>query len=732
MKESFSIWSSINILEEADFEPNEIPITNRNIELLVRAWQYLEEQDPDLVKFRKLMNSEEAINKVRDIIDGWADSAGMPRGRVVIHGMYYLTPIQERIIRIIEAAGIEVVFLIPYNRQYSYANEIWVLHYCEKNGFEPLEKWTRIGKDRGNVFGDLLEGKPVIDKGFDIIEFKNIAGFVDYISHVNNISNYYSPNSETANSIIEDYLPEVYGSRSLGSYPIGGFIYSLYKMWNPETQTISIDRKTLIDCMSSGWISYRGVPSDVMIADLEKILPFFEDCRTVRDWEERSNLLYCIHKDIISNFLSESEDPEECRWQNVLSNPFSNFSMFDVSRSHVEQILGMIKELLECAKILFGGSSSLKISDHVSRLLVALNRNIPEGYNSHEYDLAKALLDRIAEKGGERQYGVSDIVGALSSFLAERKQVDSDGRLVGWVRSMYDIEGNDGDVHICLCDNDGIPGGRPSYIWPLDFYFVETACKLRAKKDSRPLIGNVMFITETNMISNRYLIYSAFDSGNVTLSWISEEGGKIRPPSPYINLLSRMAGHKIGVYGLLNERELNAGFVSPIDPIPMCKLNQNNMIPESRIELSLCPRKYMYGYVLNENPTYTSEFHRSFAIGGLISSIKSLGNFGYSGIEVEENVFALFPFLNSVERRNIKDRIPKPRYESRTLYHNVNYTDMRFGIRFPRPLWDMIDGSDGIDIGEECIDVTSSKPSSDLCKYCPYSIKCKYSKIDGD
>ena len=43
---------------------------------------------------------------------------------IIFHGFYYFTPLQERIMRLMEQAGIRLIFLFSYNEKYPYANEI--------------------------------------------------------------------------------------------------------------------------------------------------------------------------------------------------------------------------------------------------------------------------------------------------------------------------------------------------------------------------------------------------------------------------------------------------------------------------------------------------------------------------------------------------------------------------------------------------------------------------------
>ena len=87
--------------------------------------------------------------------------------------------------------------------------------------------------------------------------------------------------------MLKDYFPERYEERNLLAYPIGQFIYALHQMWDENLQCIVLNQNGLRKCFASGWLSVNGKSSIKYTEDLERLLPYFDGCYTVDQWNER-------------------------------------------------------------------------------------------------------------------------------------------------------------------------------------------------------------------------------------------------------------------------------------------------------------------------------------------------------------------------------------------------------------------------------------------------------------
>ena len=122
-------------------------------------------------------------------------------------------------------------------------------------------------------------------------------------------------------------------------------------MWDEDLQDIVLDEDRLIECFSSGWLSLDGGSGKQYMQDLLYVLPFFADCRRIGEWEERIEFLQQIKEDVVEPFRRNLDDDDSvARWQEIMGNPFLNFSVFAVSDEKLNVILALIKQLLSMAK----------------------------------------------------------------------------------------------------------------------------------------------------------------------------------------------------------------------------------------------------------------------------------------------------------------------------------------------------------------------------------------------
>lgn len=269
------ILSSIVLLEEADISPTDIrSLGDRNIELLLNAWKYLMEYDPAIKEFHahmKELENRKNWDPIFNKVFGRADIHTL-----VFHGFYYFTPLQERIIRLLECVGIKLIFLFPYDEKYPYANEIWRKTYSVNNGYPNISDWHMERNDKKESYGEIFEGrKAKAPNKLRIKEYASVVEFVHEMKHAKEQGYFiYSSNANAANDILRDFYPEEYGERKLLSYPIGQFVSTLNQMWDEDLQNIILDENRVIECFASGWLAVNGVSGKQYMQDLVRIMPF--------------------------------------------------------------------------------------------------------------------------------------------------------------------------------------------------------------------------------------------------------------------------------------------------------------------------------------------------------------------------------------------------------------------------------------------------------------------------
>lgn len=748
------LLNSIILLEEANVEISDIhPAGDRNVEFMLGAWAYLKEHDPAIDVFRdrlKALEKREAWNPIFNDLYGKTDIHAL-----VFHGFYYFTPIQERIMRLLEKAGVQLIFLFSYDDKYPYANEIWRKTYSVENGYPEKRLWNMEQTNRIEPYGEIFEGrKAQISNKLQMKEYASVMEFVHGMKHAIEQDYYiYSSNANMANQILRDFYPEQYGERKILSYPIGQFVNTLNKMWDEDLQDIVLDEDKLMDCFSSGWLAIDGVSGKQYIQDLMYIMPFFSDCTRIAEWEERIDFLCQIKEEAVEPFKQRlDEDDSVARWQEIMSNPFLNFSVFAVEDDKLDIILRLIKQLLSMSRELFGENQTLRVHDHVRKLDSILKKHeMSNELYEEEREILKELFEKLNDPSGFMlECFPSDISSALNLYMSGKF---NDGEIqsnkVGMVSPIYHVDAacikQNGKIHICLCDINNLPGGNKEYVWPLTSRHIKDCYK----RTGNELLSNMMHIMECSYICNRYFIYSALKNQDVQLSWIRDMGDKLLSPSPYIKLICEAADVKITpairdtiTYERVEETPNGKGRIQPYD----IKRMPVNTSKEAKMDYAICPMKYALGYVVEKFPTFQNEFHQNYVINGLISSIYSLMKTrGMTVHEIYRNVIMLFPALRNVEKRQVYDYLHYQNsftdvdYAGESDLGELHFTDERLKVHFPnKDVRDQAmerysrlltpDGRTGMDLYLTTTDAETNpykKKKVEACLFCQHQDYCR-------
>lgn len=769
MRNLGSILSAIILLEQAEVRPEDIESGGeRNLELMLEAWKHLEERDPAIRTFRRNLTLANTKTRWEPILRKAfkTDASFAGTEAIVFHGLYYITPLQEKIMASLEEAGYRLIFLIPYDERYPFVYEIWDETYSEKRGYPPKSSWHIEKSQWPDPYGDVFAGKKEVAI-HNRLRLKEYASVMEFVNDVKNIRKQgyavYSSDHKAANKILKDYFPEEYGDRKILSYPIGQFVNVLNQMWDEERQTIILDDDSLVECFSSGWLAVNGVSGRQYLQDLTYVLPFFTGCHTITEWSKRIDLLKQIRQDSIDPFLMDL-DPEEsvARWQEAIGNPMANFSMFAVETEKLDIILTLIQQLLTMAEDLFGNNQVIQVSEHIDKLDQILKRHeVSNEMYTEERAIVGDIFEKLGQPGGfDARVAPSDIANALNLFLCGRfEEGEIQTNRIGLVYPMYQIDAacikNNSKVHVCMCDVNAMPGGNKEYIWPLTAPTVHDCYK----RTQNPLLINLMQIMESTALCNRYFMYVALKNKDVTVSWISTVGEKLLAPSPYIKLVSGATGQEISTakrHQITFSRVANAVYGRDrIDEYDNDKM-PSDTIKEAKMDYAVCPMKYVLGYVVEKYPTYSSDFQQNYVLNAFISAIYNLlKDEGMTVDQVYRNVMSLFPGLRKVEKRQVYDYISYDRRENDMDYGNRTecggffYTDERIKLHYPNPqVREMAigrfgklmtpDGRKGMNL-YEVMEATSDEEMigrkdvvKTTCMFCPHIDYCRNAIYYGD
>ena len=755
------ILSAIVLLEEAGVNPTEIRADgDRNIEFMLGAWEFLKQNDPAISEFHDRAVELEKRSTWDPIFHQLFGRSNIHT--LVFHGFYYFTPIQERILCLLENVGIRLIFLFCYNERYPYANEIWRKSYSNENVYSEISQWHMERSEQVEPYGEIFEGRRAdISNKLQIKEYATVMEFVHGMKHVSEQGYYiYSANPNTANQILRDFYPEEYGERKILSYPIGQFVNTLNQMWDEDLQDIVLKEEQVIECFASGWLSSDGISGKQYMQDLMYILPFFSDCRRITEWEERMEFLQQIKADVVEPFRQNlSMDDSAARWQEIMGNPFLNFSVFAVEDEKLHVIVKLIRQLLSMARELFAENKTLRVQDHIRKLDVILRKHeLSNELYEEEREIIKDLFEKLDDTSGfHLECFPSDISSALNLYMSGKfNEGEIQSTNVGMVSPIYHVDAacikHSGKIHICLCDINNMPGGKKEYIWPL------TSRQIKAcyERTGNRLLMNMMHIMECNYLCNRYFLYAALKNADVQLSWIRDMGDKILSPSPYVKLVCEAAGiqwKRAAQNAITYKRvkNLQAGQKKTksyeAERMPM------NTSKEAKMDYAICPMKYAMGYIVEKAPVYQNEFHQNYAINGLIAAIYSLMKTrGMTVDEIYKNVIMLFPAMRKVEKRQVYDYLQYQNsftdvdYAGYSELENMSYSDERLKVRFPnRDVREQAldkygklltpDGQKGMDFYVSAADNETNPYKTgkiDVCLFCQHQDYCRYAAFAVD
>lgn len=695
-KNLYAAISNIIRLEESKVRPEDIKESDRDILLFLEMWRRLEEADDSIANFRQRLEDLTDPAKFDQDVNRIFKFHGSKK--IVLNGFQFFTPIQQFIYDCFINAEYEIYALIQDEKRYPYANEIWNHLYNEDKGYPAKKDWIRQEDLKTkNPLGEIFEsGEQTLAPNIKILRYSNTVEFVEDIPRLKDEGFYlYCADDRSANNMLKDYFPERYEVRNLLSYPIGQFIYTLHKMWDENLQCIALSQNGLRKCFASGWLSAHGKSSINYTEDLERLLPYFEGCYTVAEWNARLQIFSEAYDEAIDTFAQpKTEDSVDNRKREMLGNPFKHFGVFSIKENRIGEVIEIIGQLMQMAKTLFGANEPVSIQQHMSRLdaMLYMNDGMPQELYIEEREKVKQIFAALeSDKVKDFLCYPGDLATALLSFMGGQIEDEEENNkgLQTLVFNIFQVEAapisTKGKVHICLSDITRLPGASGKYNWPIDEELLLNICE--TKKNT--YVPNWIENSKLTALSNRYYIYTALKNEQVEISWIQQQGEKLYSPSPYITLLDKLSDAKIQDTEV---RKLDLQYVLEIMAHKRLErefdIRDNKDLHgyDSELEYSLCPMRFVYSYVLGENPTYRNEYQQNRAIVRFIQVLKKLLGNKYSVEQIAEQVFELFPYIRKAEKRQMIDdasRWSLPEDEGGyTTYGDYNYTNERLNLSF--------------------------------------------------
>ncbi|MEW9053436.1 MAG: hypothetical protein AB2392_19910 [Neobacillus sp.] len=618
-------------------------------------------------------NNLSSLEKVNSILD--KVSPERDQSAVVLHGFYFITPIQHFIFTKWKELGVHLVFLNLYDENHSLFGFLEE-NFSSQNGWMDRIDWTVTKDDEmiaGKLFAGMLEGQSVDTLHTEMQEIP-YHYVIDFVKDIEKNTVYISPNDEELNTRIRDFYPEAYAKeRHFLSYPLGQYLLHLHSIWKEDEGEYVLTERIIRECFASGWLEDEDGNARDLSHQLDKILPYFSDCHTDREWYERLHKLM-LSKLSISRSLKNYHISKEDHFKAVRVSPGLRFSFFSVSLRDLKRIQTHLKKLIKDARWLLNMKQErMTIKEHFDKIdqLLHDSQINRERLSEEENILVERLKESLANPVDERSdYHISDLADAIVVFLKnglEKNDIEIDEENPALIDfKIHRFEKVDGliykkalpHLHFCGMDERHFPTSTAPMPWPISKELLTSL--------NHPAANMYLFREKHRLAFSKYLFFLTVSyKGQVTFSWIRNFNDEENlDKSIYIEMLK------------LNQKDEDENHQYEYEPNILGEVDMEKTISslealprEEFVEMRLCPRRFYYSTVSDLFSSYSSSFHTQFLVGNLVKIYAAIGKGKEEIIDLLQN---LFPFMSQVRLRALVD--------NNTNKHLIEST-LRFGLR---------------------------------------------------
>ncbi|WP_406944167.1 hypothetical protein ACJA3J_12350 [Halobacillus sp. SY10] len=686
---------------------------------------------------------------------------------IVLHGFYYISPVQHHVLTKMKEKGFNLVFLNMYSRRFPSVFSFLEENFSETYGWATDEDWIYGSDDarpNADKFASKIEGsyRQGDMEGIDTKSYEFILDFVEDINKtkITGKENMVSPSADELNERIEEFNSGLNTNKHLLSYPIGQYLFHLHSMYDEDYGdggAYLLQGSTLMEFFSSGWLTLEGENARDYTYQLKKILPYFSGCETTEEWTRRmKDLVYFKEglqerheREMLEEGLGDSN-----HFKKVRLNQFKRFSYLSVPLKEIKLIEAFMERIIDDAAWMMDIERErstirdhfLKIQDLVKEAGVKENLLLEE-----ERRLVDELEQALKVYGDDEDYHVADLADALTIYLGDGFKSPDDKRddgSPGKVKPMEQLDGmilsGSRSVHICAFDEKSYPMKSAPMPWPL-------SKKTIAALDTQAT--DMYLFREKHQVSiSRYLFFLALSSEKtLKLSWIKNwNDQEDLAQNVYMDLLNLEVANHSDTPQEFNPVDIDYDF----DLLGGQTSNVVQYPSEEMAEASLCARRVYYSSVLQTHSSYQNDFHQSFLIGNLV---KQAGASGKDKGVILSWMKGMFPHFSEVRLKSIiESNSSKKLLESQRHFgkQKRDYDGFKYDTAityfqflthrggFTQEKWkesmtylgeDPVKSYKKLKL-EDKFDADSmpeASPSA-LCKYCPHSYHCEASIFHAD
>ncbi|MFE4525383.1 hypothetical protein ACFRCQ_25290 [Cytobacillus firmus] len=673
--------------------------------------------------------------------ENWSHSIqnSITKKKLILHGFYFITPIQEKVLKRLEDE-FELVFLNSYDFRFP-------------NTFETVKTFLGIGRNETyRVVDDYVAIHPLAARLIESLEGESQIKVNQKVEVYNDLSHFVE--SEKARYVAtavngnDDMVEEPYhiltprsgdiekhlianefiepSKKRLTDYPIGRFLYRLHQMKSRETDIVQgtefynelVTAETLLDIFSSGCLIHKGEDLRRYVKSLEKVIPYCKKATTFDAWIENIGNLIKEKKSLEKIIQKTNKHALSSRAHLFHSMPMRQLSYFYVATKDLEKLIEGILLLKRMNEALFGKwDKKRSISSHFKTLEEIVLKNVEDFFENDEKEIILNLVEEIGEVEDEEiEFSLKDISKGLLFFL--------DGSLneTGEIESVSDkvsaLDHADGapfrinrKFHLAFADHKALPVSQGYNLWPISR---DTLAKLQEKTPELHLFEERK--KQSNSIS-RYLLYLLFHSSDdVRFSFAKHVGNE-----------SRL---ELALYlKLLNCESIQMGRPAKDIETGKKEISENIDVKDAGWTLSMereakvCGKRASFSFILNEHTSFQSDFHHRFLYQNFIGTLPRLVDRNViAQKELRDLVDSWFPQWNDMKRDFLYESAYKNR-NSKPQRIKLNGQKYSQAISYLHLLPTSYAHRDGSEVENEDVVLHKAIPGKH-CRYCPYLSIC--------
>lgn len=633
--------------------------------------------------------------------------------RIYFYSMESLSADKVAFLEKLSEAGYEVIFRIPYSKQYTNIHECWRKVY-EK--FVPQEEWVDLQPElleSTSALKEFLEGKNVDSSLKRKIYYHEMAEPILFKKYLQEhpmdrkLQEYIASQDEALNEHFRDEIQKENQISHFYETPLGRFVNKLYSL-KFDDEHVYMDYETFITMMSSGIIVISGANDTIIsgsrsIGLLSELGNYMEGVKTLEEILERLDdyvLLSAMNKEFEEQGRSKAE---RNRVKRYLQNPFRAFGFvynggYNITLNQLIELANKLQAVIR--KLLIEVSPITNMEAHVEAFKDLITQSqiittLGDEENSENivfiniYRKFFGILNKqlIATK----IYDLEDI----NEYVALRTVVESadeaQGKLI-LIKGIEHILGMcvNGVENVYLCDLSTINmnayiNNRMSSKLLFSLDELKSYSKNVMAHELEEKTGKILDITKIamnqtqNFIKYGMIILMTYYKGHLHFGWIKNMN--VHDTPWYLLNIIRSLSEVEEVESAVELEE--AYIMQPPEEAEEVTTAADQIYdyisPLAWKDLETCELRFYYSNMLNHYPVYHEDFTQRQAFAQLC---KMMEETVHGKENVKQFIYPLFPQWNDTLKQNmvdIQEAKPLKKYIS---YDNVEFPEQMIGIQY--------------------------------------------------